>query len=128
MGLPPPSCDDGYITIYAGVIARPGSASVGHDGSMACDSEPRGRESQPPVLAVVPMSRAGTGRHGETTLDALGPALAALPTAAHRAFLRLLLDAVVARRHRRHAYPSGWPSFVAVGPTKTGKNLLVAGA
>ena len=57
-------------------------------------------------------------------------ALAALPTEAQRAFFRLLLDAIIARAHLRgvEGFAAGWPSFVAVGPTKTGKSLLVLGA
>jgi MoxR-like ATPase len=51
-----------------------------------------------------------------------------LPTPAHRAFFRLLLDAIAGRHHRRNEEPSGWPSFIAVGPTKSGKSLLAAGA
>jgi DNA-binding transcriptional ArsR family regulator len=49
--------------------------------------------------------------------------LDALP-AEHRAFLRLIEDAVVARRALRDVYPSNWPGFVLVGPTKTGKTLV----
>ncbi|MGH9068208.1 MAG: helix-turn-helix domain-containing protein, partial [Acidimicrobiales bacterium] len=51
-----------------------------------------------------------------------------LPTPAHRAFLRLILDAVVGRHHLRASTTSGWPGFIAVGPTKSAKSLLALGA
>jgi hypothetical protein len=54
-----------------------------------------------------------------TSLDALD----ALP-AEHRALLRLIEDAVVARRALGSVYPSNWPGFVLLGPTKTGKTLV----
>ncbi len=44
--------------------------------------------------------------------------------AEHRAFLRLIEDAVVSRRALRDVYPSNWPGFVALGPTKSGKTLM----
>ena len=92
----------------------------------------RNRERRPDTTGPLPVTESASKilalRPSVSPLDTLGPALDALPTAAHRAFLRLLLDAVVARRHRRHAYPSGWPSFAACGPIKTGKSLLVAWA
>ena len=50
-------------------------------------------------------------------------ALDALP-AEHRAMLRLIEDAVVARRALEAVYPSNWPAFLLPGPTKTGKTLL----
>ncbi len=49
--------------------------------------------------------------------------LAALP-AEHRALLRLVEDAVVARRALGDMHPSNWPGFVLLGPTKSGKTLL----
>jgi predicted Zn-ribbon and HTH transcriptional regulator len=64
----------------------------------------------------------------EAVSGELRSAIAHLPTRAHRALFRLLVDAIVARHHLRHIEPSGWPSFVAVGPTKTGKSLLGLGA
>lgn len=50
-------------------------------------------------------------------------ALARLP-AEHHAFLRLLCDAVVARRALWSVHRSNWPGFVLLGPSKTGKTLL----
>jgi hypothetical protein len=64
----------------------------------------------------------------EAVSGELSSAIAHLPTKAHRALFRLLVDAIVARHHLRHVELSGWPSFVAVGPTKTGKSLLGLGA
>ncbi len=50
-------------------------------------------------------------------------ALEALP-GEHRAVLRLVEDAVVARRALEAVHPTNWPGFVLLGPTKTGKTLL----
>ena len=44
--------------------------------------------------------------------------------AEHRAMLRLIEDAVIARRALREVYPSNWPAFILLGPTKSGKTLL----
>ena len=44
--------------------------------------------------------------------------------AEHRAMLRLIEDAVVARRALGDVYPSNWPAFILLGPTKSGKTLL----
>ncbi|MFI5259154.1 MAG: helix-turn-helix domain-containing protein [Candidatus Limnocylindrales bacterium] len=52
-------------------------------------------------------------------------ALAELPTE-HRAMLRLIEDAVIARRALGAVYPTNWPGFILLGPTKTGKTLLAS--
>jgi hypothetical protein len=57
----------------------------------------------------------------------LESALTHLYTAAHRGTFRLLVDAIVARRHLRRVYESSWPSFVLTGQTKSGKSLLTIG-
>ncbi|MBF6604065.1 MAG: ArsR family transcriptional regulator [Chloroflexi bacterium] len=44
--------------------------------------------------------------------------------AEHRAMLRLIEAAVIARRALRDVYPSNWPAFILLGPTKSGKTLL----
>ena len=44
--------------------------------------------------------------------------------AEHWAMLRLIENAVVARRALRDVYPGNWPGFVALGPTKSGKTLV----
>ncbi len=44
----------------------------------------------------------------------------------HRAMLRLVEDAVVARRALAEFYPGNWPGFVLMGPTKTGKTLVAS--
>ncbi len=43
---------------------------------------------------------------------------------AHQSFLRLLTDAVVARRTLGRVLLSNWPGFILFGPSKTGKTLL----
>jgi hypothetical protein len=58
----------------------------------------------------------------------LESALAFLYTPAHGATFRLLVDAVIARRHLRRVYESSWASFVLSGQTKSGKSLLTIGA
>jgi len=52
-------------------------------------------------------------------------AIAELP-AEHRAMLRLVEDAVVARRALAEFYPGNWSGFVLLGPTKTGKTLVAS--
>jgi len=46
-----------------------------------------------------------------------------LPTE-HQAVLRLIEDAVIARRALYDVYPSNWPSFYLTGPAKSGKTLV----
>ncbi|HYB31303.1 MAG TPA: hypothetical protein VEF89_32235 [Solirubrobacteraceae bacterium] len=55
---------------------------------------------------------------------ALDEAIGCLPSESLRAFARLALSAVVARRHLSGTHPDGWPGFVALGPTGTGKTLI----
>jgi len=50
-------------------------------------------------------------------------ALARLP-AEHQAFIRLISDAIVARRALAAVHTSNWPGFVILGPSKTGKTLI----
>jgi DNA-binding transcriptional ArsR family regulator len=50
-------------------------------------------------------------------------ALDALP-AEHRAVLHLIEDAVIARRALGAVYPTNWPGFILLGPTKSGKTLV----
>jgi hypothetical protein len=53
------------------------------------------------------------------------PALAHLYRDPHRAFFRLLVDDLIARRHFRHIYDEEtWPSHIACGDTKSGKSLM----
>lgn len=70
----------------------------------------------------------GAGRRAALTATVPEPTaslalLDELPTE-HRAMLRLIEDAVVARRALRDVYPSNWPGFVLYGPTKSGKTLI----
>ncbi len=72
------------------------------------------------------------GRHhlpGPATLAGVGadldPVLEQVwPSEFHRAFLRLLLSAIVARHHLRRHRPSGHLGFVAAGETSTGKSAM----
>ncbi len=50
-------------------------------------------------------------------------ALAWLP-AQHQALIRLISDAIIARRALAAVHPSNWPGFVILGPSKTGKTLI----
>jgi len=42
------------------------------------------------------------------------------------AFARLQLAAVVARWHLAAQHPAGWPGFIALGPTRTGKTSIAS--
>ncbi len=66
-------------------------------------------------------SAATDGQQLAADLD--GP-IGLLPSEAHRAMLRLMLSAIVARHHLLSRYPSGWPGFIAIGDTKQGKTTL----
>lgn len=76
---------------------------------------------------LVAMSGDGASAVGGVGAGDLGPALALLPTEEHRAFLRLVLSATIARHHLGARNPSGWPGFLATGPTKTAKTLCALG-
>ena len=70
----------------------------------------------------------GAGKHATLVATVPEPAaasadLGALP-AEHQAVLRLVEDAIVARRALRTVYPTNWPGFVLLGPTGTGKTSL----
>lgn len=54
----------------------------------------------------------------------VGKVIEKLPTEHHKAFLRLLLSAIVAKYHLFNTCDQGWPSFIAGGPTKTMKTAL----
>jgi hypothetical protein len=54
----------------------------------------------------------------------LGQAIERWPTEAHRAFLRLLVAAIVARRHLATQRPDRHPAFVAAGTTGSGKSSM----
>lgn len=84
------------------------------------------------VGAPVPFGTYGKSNESNavvgTPLTGLSTAVAYLPTEPHRAAFRLLVAATVARWHLGLVDPSGWPSFVLVGPSKTAKTLLALGA
>jgi len=70
-----------------------------------------------------------TAGDGPILHPAVDRCLSHLPTEAHRAFVRLLLAAVVAKRHLHGTRRDRWPSFAVHGPTmrlKTAMGLLVA--
>jgi hypothetical protein len=69
-------------------------------------------------------SQVGAGLPGLSLAPALETAIACFPAEAMRAFVRLLLSAVVARWHLADEYDSGWPSFISLGDTKTGKTAI----
>jgi hypothetical protein len=58
----------------------------------------------------------------------LDPALTHLYTDPHRAFFRLLVDDLIARRHLRTQIETGWPSHIALSQTKSGKSIMGIGA
>lgn len=66
----------------------------------------------------------GAGVDGRAMAGALAEAIGELPTESHRAFARLLVSGVVARHCLHDHYDSGWPGFIAIGPTNTGKTGL----
>jgi DNA-binding transcriptional ArsR family regulator len=76
----------------------------------------------------VRLTAAGHAESGASAAPQLAGGLdgpvAMLPSEAHRAMLRLMLSAVVARRHLLSRYPTGWPGFIAIGDTKQGKTTL----
>ncbi len=56
--------------------------------------------------------------------DKVGKVINKLPTEHHKALLRLLLSAIVAKRHLFDTYDQGWPSFIVGGPTKSMKTAM----
>jgi hypothetical protein len=79
-----------------------------------------------PTRGAWRLTGAGQRAALEATIAEPSPSLDALDAlpAEHRALLRLIEDAVVARRALGAVYPTNWPGFVLLGPTKTGKTLL----
>jgi len=49
-----------------------------------------------------------------------------VPAEVLRAFARMQLSAVVARWHLAYRHPTGWPGFIALGPTRTGKTSIAS--
>ena len=83
-------------------------------------TEPRG------VYRLTPAGHARSLRRrlpAARTPNAEPDALGQLPVE-HQAFLRLLTDAVTARRTLGRLLTSNWPGFILFGPSKTGKTLL----
>jgi len=90
------------------------------EAGMATRQGERGRWFISPAGQV----QAGAGVPGLDVGPALSAAMALLPTEAHKAFVRLLVSAVIARHHLLADYPDGWGGFVTLGPTGTGKTTL----
>lgn len=59
---------------------------------------------------------------------ALRRVLDVLPCEEYRSFVRLAVGAVVARHHLLSSTDAGWPSFIALGPTRLGKTEVLARA
>jgi len=72
----------------------------------------------------------GAGQRAALTATVPEPtaSIAVLDTlpAEHRALLRLVEDAVVARRALGNVYLTNWPAFLLLGPTKSGKTFLAS--
>ena len=69
---------------------------------------------------------AGAGAPGVWVAPALDAAIGCFPTEAQRAFVRLQLAAVIARWHLADEYSTGWPGFIAIGDSKTGKTAVAS--
>lgn len=69
---------------------------------------------------------AGAGVPGVSLGSALDAAIDCFPAEQVRAFVRLLLAAVIARWHLASEYDAGWPGFILPGPTATGKTSVAA--
>jgi hypothetical protein len=82
------------------------------------------------VATPAGQAEAGAGLPGLAMTAALDAALDLLPAEPMKAFVRLLLSGVVARHHLRWQLLAatgsvdGFASFVAAGPTKTGKTAM----
>jgi hypothetical protein len=72
---------------------------------------------------VAGRSEAAAGVSG-VSAPAVAAAIGSFPSETLRAFVRLMLGAVIARWHLAGEYDSGWPGFIAFGPTKTGKTSV----
>lgn len=69
-------------------------------------------------------SEVGAGTPGLALAPTLDAAIGCFPAEAQRAFVRLLLSAVIARHHLVDEYADGWAGFIALGPSKTGKTSI----
>ncbi len=82
-----------------------------------------GREGKRRIFATA-AGRAEAASHlpGTSLEGGIEASINLLPSEALRAWVRLVLSAAIARHHLRSIRPYGWPSGIAVGPTKTGKS------
>ncbi len=69
-------------------------------------------------------SEAGAGTPGLSLAPTLDAAITCLPAEALRAFVRLQVAAIPVRWHFAREIADGWPSFISVGPTSTGKTAI----
>ncbi len=69
-------------------------------------------------------SEVGAGTPGLALAPTLDAAIGCFPAEAQRAFVRLLLSAVIARHHLVDEHADGWAGFIALGPSKTGKTSI----
>ncbi len=77
-------------------------------------------------VRITPLGQSYAGAEGPALSAGAGLDLALAPFPPwHRAFLRLLISAVVARWHLAEAWADAqWPGFVVLGGTKVGKSAM----
>jgi hypothetical protein len=109
------------IAELLGVSLRTASRSLGR----LVDRGVAARDSLKRAWAT-PAGRSEVGARvsGLELAPTLDVALACFPSEALRAFIRLQLAAVPARWHLVSQYSTGWPGFIAPGPTGTGKTSV----
>ena len=73
----------------------------------------KGRKELEEMLLAVPID------FGE-----LGSMLEELPSEVLVSFYRLMISAIIAKKHLFKTFERGWPGFIIGGPTRTGKTLL----
>ena len=97
---------------------------------MVARSEERGlarRDGKRRVWATdAGRGEAGAGVPDVGLAPALDAAIGCFPTEAQRGFVRLQLAAVIARWHLAGEYSTGWPGFIAIGDSKTGKTAVAS--
>ncbi len=69
-------------------------------------------------------AEAGAGTPGPSLAPALDDAIGCLPAEALRAFTRLQVAAIPVRWHFAREIADGWPAFISIGPTSTGKTAI----
>lgn len=80
------------------------------------------RRGERGAILATPAGQSETGATDQAGMaTGLSKAIAEFPSEAQRAFVRLLISGIVARYHLHAHYEGGWPGFIAVGPSKSGK-------